>query len=33
MKYCKEHFFPFPEENMENWGIENIEVKGANCDR
>lgn len=33
MKYCKLHFFPFPEEDMDNWGIENIQVKGANCDR
>jgi hypothetical protein len=33
MKYCKEHFSPFPEESMDDWDIENIEVKGVNCDR
>lgn len=32
MKYCKKHLFPFPEENMDGWDIENIQVKGGGCD-
>lgn len=33
MKYCKEQFFPNHEQSMDNWEIENVEVKGGNCDR
>lgn len=33
MKYCKDHFFPYSQENMDDWHQEYVDIKGANGNR
>lgn len=33
MKYCKQHFFPYPEDSMDSWEKEYIDIKRASGSR